>query len=215
MKERLFAAGMRQHSGLGIIDEHLKWNTAQELEGVLMSAQEVFGRLAEAKFEVRQAAVAKHHDKERQSPPGGADSHRTGAAPIDLRALARSKRQGEEGRRTHPAYRAHIVFEDGEPAGVTFLGTESLEDLGGRVSMSFQPALNDDFVGLELTFARERLASLGVILGTSPFSHRLFIEVQLTGDLGKIQAALLMQEPDLRVKLVGDHGCCGPPDSNI
>jgi len=29
-----------------------------------MSAQEVFGRLAEAKLEVRQAAVAKHQDKE-------------------------------------------------------------------------------------------------------------------------------------------------------
>src|SRR3984893_364754 len=214
MKERLFAAGMRQHSGLGIIDEHLKWNTAQELEGVLMSAQEVFGRLAEAKFEVRQAAVAKHHDKERQSPPGRADRHRTSAAPIDLRAIARSKRQGEEGRRTHPAYRAHIVFEDGEPAAVTFLGTESLEDLGGRVRMSFQPALDDDFVGLELTFAR-RLASLGIILCTSPFSHCLFVEVQLPGDLGKIQAALLMQEPDLTVKLVGDHGCWGPPESNI
>ena len=44
MKERLFAAGMRQHSGIGIVDEHLKWNTAQEFEGVLMSAQEMFGR---------------------------------------------------------------------------------------------------------------------------------------------------------------------------
>src|SRR5438034_11446626 len=80
--------------------------------------------------------------------------------------------------------------------------------------MSFQPALNDDFVGVELTLA-QRLATSDVILGTSPFSHRLFFEVQLTGDLGKIQAALLMQEPDLRVKLVGDHGCLGPSASNI
>src|SRR5207244_13114644 len=54
------------------------------------------------------------------------------------------------------------------------------------------------------------LAPLDVILCTSPFSHRLLIEVQLTSDLGKIQAALLMQEPDLRVKLVGDHGCSRP-----
>jgi hypothetical protein len=38
-----FAAGMLQHSGLGIVDEHLKWNPAEEFEGVLMSAQEVFG----------------------------------------------------------------------------------------------------------------------------------------------------------------------------
>jgi hypothetical protein len=81
--------------------------------------------------------------------------------------------------------------------------------------MSFQPALNDDFVGLELTFAQRLATTLNVILGASPFSYRLFIEVQFTGDLGKIQAALLMQEPDLRVKLVGDHGYWGPPDSNI
>src|SRR6516164_4408925 len=81
--------------------------------------------------------------------------------------------------------------------------------------MSFQPALNDYFVGVELTFAQRLATSLDVILCASTFSHRLFIEVQLTGDLGKIQAALLMQEPDLTVKLVGDHGCWGPPDSNI
>jgi hypothetical protein len=38
MKERLFADCVLQHSGLGIVDEHLKWNSAQELECVLMSA---------------------------------------------------------------------------------------------------------------------------------------------------------------------------------
>src|SRR5438105_15454360 len=151
MKERLFADGMVQDGGLGIVDEHFKWKTADEFEGVLMSLEEVFGSLTEAKLEVTKAAVAKHHDKEGESPPGGADGHRTGAAPIDLRAFARSKGQGEERRRTHPAYCAHIVCEDGKPAGVTFLGTESLDDLGGRVRMSFQPALNEDFVGLELT----------------------------------------------------------------
>jgi hypothetical protein len=60
MKKWLFAAGMLQRSGLGIIDEHLKWNITQELEGILMGAQEVFGSLAEAKLEVTKAAVAKH-----------------------------------------------------------------------------------------------------------------------------------------------------------
>src|SRR5271165_3892188 len=107
-------------------------------------------------------------------------------------ANARVRNAGARTRRTHPAYRAHIVCDDSEPAGVTFLGTESLEDLSGRVSMSFQPALNDDFVGLELTFAQRLATTLGVILCTSPFSHRLFIEVQFTGDLGEIQAAFLM-----------------------
>src|SRR6516162_2772747 len=70
MKERLFAAGMVQHGGLGIVDEYFKGNTAEELEGVLMSAQEVFGSFTETKLEVTKAAVAKHHDKEGESPPG-------------------------------------------------------------------------------------------------------------------------------------------------
>jgi hypothetical protein len=43
MKERLFAAAMLQDRRLGIVDEHLKWNTTQELECILMGAQEVFG----------------------------------------------------------------------------------------------------------------------------------------------------------------------------
>jgi hypothetical protein len=59
MKERLFAAGMQQHSRLGIIDNYLEWNTAQELEGILMGAQEVFGRLAETKLEVTKADASK------------------------------------------------------------------------------------------------------------------------------------------------------------
>lgn len=70
MKERLFAAGVVQHSGLGIVDEHFKWNTTDKFEGVLMSLEEVFGSLTEAKLEVTKAAVAKHHDKERESSSG-------------------------------------------------------------------------------------------------------------------------------------------------
>ena len=70
MKERLFADGMVQHGSLGIVDDYFKWNTAQEFEGVLMSLEEVFGSLTEAKLEITKAAVAKHHDKEGESPPG-------------------------------------------------------------------------------------------------------------------------------------------------
>jgi hypothetical protein len=80
--------------------------------------------------------------------------------------------------------------------------------------MSFQPALNNDFVGLKFTFS-SRVAPLGVTLRASPFGHRFFIEVQLTGDLGKVQAALLVEEPDLTVKFVSNHGSGVPPDSKI
>src|ERR1700751_678969 len=104
-----------------------------------MSLQEVFGSLFEAELDVAQAAVAKHHDKERERSSCGADAHRAGTAPIDLSAFARSKRQ-----RMHPADRAHVVGQDGNAAAVAFLGTEPLEDLPSRVGMPFQPALDDE-----------------------------------------------------------------------
>ena len=94
-----------------------------------MSLQEVFGSLFEAELDVAQAAVAKHHDKEREPSSCGADAHRAGTDPIDLSAFARSKGQGQESRRMHPADRAHVVGQDGNAAAVAFLGTEPLEDL--------------------------------------------------------------------------------------
>jgi hypothetical protein len=82
-----------------------------------MGLEEVFGSLAQAELGVNRAAVAKHHDKERQSPPGRADVHRTGTTPIDLSAFALSKGQRQESRRMHPADRAHVVGQDSNAAG--------------------------------------------------------------------------------------------------
>src|SRR5260221_3478699 len=70
VKERVFSAGMLQHSRLWVVDEYFGWNTAKKLEGVLMSLQEVFGRLTQAELDVTHATVAKHHDKEGESSPG-------------------------------------------------------------------------------------------------------------------------------------------------
>jgi hypothetical protein len=70
MKERPFPNRMLEHSGLRIVDDNFGRNSAKKLQSVLVSSQEVLCRFAEAKLEVTQAAVAKHHDKERQSPPG-------------------------------------------------------------------------------------------------------------------------------------------------
>ena len=70
MKERPFSSRMLEHCGLRIVDDNFGRNFAKKLQSVLVSGQEVLCRFAEAKLEVTQAAVAKHHDKERQSPPG-------------------------------------------------------------------------------------------------------------------------------------------------
>src|SRR5215469_15559980 len=153
MKEWLFTAWMLQDSRLGVVNEHFFWDTAKELEGILMSLEEVFGSLFEAELKVAVAAVTQHHDEEGESPSGRANAHRTGAAPIDLGAFTRSKGQRQECRCLHPTDRADVVGQDGDPAAVAFLGAEPLEDLLSRVGMPFQPALDEDFVGIELTFS--------------------------------------------------------------
>ena len=89
-------------------------------------------------------------------------------------------------RRLHPADGAHVVGEDGDPTGVAFLGTEPLEDLLGAVGMPFQPALDEDFIGIELTFSRIASTRYRVTFSSNPFGHRLLIEVQLPSDLGKV-----------------------------
>src|SRR5262249_31672903 len=93
---------MLQDGCLGVVDKYFGWDTAKKLEGVLMGLEEVFGSLFEAELDVAQAAVAKHHDKEREPSSCGADAHRAGAAPIDLSAFARSKGQRQKSRRMHP-----------------------------------------------------------------------------------------------------------------
>ena len=64
MKERPFSSRMLEHSGLRIVDEYFCRNSAKKLQCVLMGGQEVLRRFAQAKLDIAQAAVAKHHDKE-------------------------------------------------------------------------------------------------------------------------------------------------------
>ena len=64
MKERPFSSRMLEHCSLRIVDEDFVRHAAEKLQSVLVSGQEVLCRFAEAKLEVTQAAVAKHHDKE-------------------------------------------------------------------------------------------------------------------------------------------------------
>src|ERR1700750_1332141 len=114
MKERPFPSRMLKHCRLRIVDDNFGRNSAKILQSVLVSGQEVLCRFAEAKLEVTQAAVAKHRHKEGERAASGADSHRVGAAPIDLRAFARSEPQGQESRRAHGPHSTHTVCKDGD-----------------------------------------------------------------------------------------------------
>ena len=54
-----------------------------------------------------------------------------------------------------------------------------------RVGMPLQPALDDELVGIELTFSlRVSTRATRVAFRTSPLGHRLFIEVLTPSDLG-------------------------------
>src|SRR5271165_4997926 len=64
MKERLFSSRMLEHSGLRIVDDNFGRNSAEKLQSVLVSGQEVLCRFAQGKLDIAQSAVAKHHDKE-------------------------------------------------------------------------------------------------------------------------------------------------------
>ena len=64
MKKRTFSSRMLEHSGLRVVDEDFVRNAAEKLQSVLVSDQEVLRRFAQAKLDIAQSAVAKHHDKE-------------------------------------------------------------------------------------------------------------------------------------------------------
>jgi hypothetical protein len=70
VKERPCSGRMIEHSGLRIVDDNFGRDSAKKLQSVLVSGQEVLCRFAEARLDIAHSAVAKHHDKERQSPPG-------------------------------------------------------------------------------------------------------------------------------------------------
>src|SRR5262249_44103849 len=80
--------------------------------------------------------------------------------------------------------------------------------------MSFQPALDGGFERIELALS-SRLTTRRVRLALRPLRDGLLVDAQLAANLREAQATLLVIEPDLTIKLIGDHGCCCPSVSNI
>src|SRR5580700_170124 len=54
MKERPFSSRMVEHSGLRIVDENFGRDSANKLQSVLVSGQEVLCRFAQGKFDIAQ-----------------------------------------------------------------------------------------------------------------------------------------------------------------
>ena len=112
MRHRWLAHRVGEDGGLTVIGDYFSGNPVKVFKGVLVAGQEVFLRLSQGELDVKLAAVAEHHDKERKPAPGAAHWQNAGVTPIDLRRLTQRKVQGQERRRWGRAHMLHESFED-------------------------------------------------------------------------------------------------------
>jgi hypothetical protein len=176
---------------------------AEKGEGVGVGGQEVLHGLRDGELQVHHAAVAQHHHKEAQAAGGITNMDRAELAPVDLGAIAGSEGQRQEGRRLGRADLVDVVLDDADAAAVAAF-TQTLEDLGGRIRMGFEPADNLLFIGIELAGTRRSL-SRAELVGGQPPGDGLGMQMQLAGDLPGRQMAVVMVVADLAVQFVVNH----------
>jgi hypothetical protein len=108
--------GIEQRGGSGQAPQHRRLQVVhhdlKEGKGVLVAGEELLHGLGEGELHIPHAAVAEHHDKERQLAAGFAHGHRAVVAPVDLGALAGGEGQGQEGRGPAWTHRAHVILHD-------------------------------------------------------------------------------------------------------
>jgi hypothetical protein len=185
--------GIEQRGGSGQAPQHRRLQVVhhdlKEGKGVLVAGEELLHGLGEGELHIPHAAVAEHHDKERQLAAGFAHGHRAVVAPVDLGALAGGEGQGQEGRGPAWTHRAHVILHDGV-APLEAVLAQALEDLLGAVGVGLQPLADVGFAGIELACARCGLAWAKARLG-NPLGHRAPIQAQGLSDLLDLQGALL------------------------
>jgi len=209
MRHRRLAHRVGEDGGFTVICDHFSGNPVKVFKGVLVAGQEVFLRLSQGELDVKLAAVAEHHDKERKPAPGVAHWQNAGVTPIDLRRLTRRKVQGQERRRWGWAHMLHESFEDAVATLIAGL-PQTVEQLGGGIRMLGQEPHDSAFERVELALALARLARL-IGFNSDPFADRAFIQGQGRGDLCRREVFFIAQMPDLMEGLVVDHAA--PPST--
>ncbi len=106
------AHGMDEHAGLEVVDDDLAGDGTERFKGIAVTGQEVFEGFAGGELDVDHPAVGEYHDEEGESPTGGAELDRSGAAPVHLRGLAGRECEGEkrEGWRTGRTARTYCLM---------------------------------------------------------------------------------------------------------
>ena len=139
IEQRRLPGQAAQHRRLQVVDHDLLGHpVAEEGKGVLVAGEELLHALVERELHIQQAAVAEHHDEQRELAAGLAHGHRAVGAPVDLSTFAGGERQGQEGRCAARTHDAHIVLDDGVAALEAVLA-QALEDLLGAVGVGLQP----------------------------------------------------------------------------
>ncbi|OIQ78154.1 hypothetical protein GALL_401400 [mine drainage metagenome] len=81
-----------------------------------MAGQEELGGLRNRELQVHAPAVAQHHQKEAQAPPGGAHPDAAEFTPVNLGGFTWSEVQLEKRLLVARTDAVHVVFDDGAPA---------------------------------------------------------------------------------------------------
>ncbi len=201
MQDRGVAHGTLQDGGCAVVDHHFVRNAPKDLKGVLVAGEEVCHRLGDGDLDVQQATVAQDHDKEthlavRLSHGDGAEG-----PPLPLGTLAGGKGQREKGRLPPGSYRAPIGFDQPIAAGKTVLA-QALEDLRGRIGMTFQQPDNVRFKLIELAGVRPGFPRAKVGLD-QPVGPRAAIKGAGLGDLRGVQALVGMQRANTAFRSTG------------
>ena len=204
IKDGFVAEAVAEDSGFEVVDEDGGGGAAEELEGVLMAGEEVFGGFAAGELDIGHAAVAEDHDEKGEPAAGGSELDDPGAAPVHLGGFAGGEGEAEEGGAACGAHGADVGFDDAEAAGVAFVGAEALIDLGGAVGMTFEPAGDGGFEGVELAGAFVRAAAREGF-ECSVFGGSFGIDAEFAADLAEGEGLFFVVDADATVSFVVDH----------
>ncbi len=144
----------------------------------------MFHCLRHGEFNIQQPAVAQHHHKETEPPPGLTHVYRTKRTPVHLGAFSWGKGELEKGRRAFWPDFTDIAFDRVIAALKAHL-LQMLKNLGGGVRMPFYHAAY-------LRLKRIKNARFAILLsGTvsffdKPFDHGALVQAQFPGNLGGV-----------------------------
>ena len=169
-----------------------------------MAGQKELHRLRNRELQIQSPAVAQHHQEETQASARGAHGDGSIFTPVGLGTFARSEVELEKRLGVMRPNALHVIFDDGEAAGVACLA-QSLEDLLRAIRVGIEPAHNLPLVRIELAHARHTRARVE-LLHAGPLGYRARIQCERTRGLCHGEPLATQVVADLAEGLIVEHG---------